>query len=332
MMNKPSGAAGVLLAILLAAPVSAREFLPALVYGGNKYDKGFNEMAFVGAERFKKDFAARYLEVQTTNDTQKEQSLRAMARRADMVIAVGVSFTPAVEIVAREFPRTRFVMIDAAARGANVASVLFREQEGAFLVGMAAAMKSRSGSVGFIGGMGLPLIRSFACGYVQGARFVDGKIRVIQNMAWDTQIGFSDPARGAELARSQFDRGADVIFSAANLTTLGVLQQARDSGKLAIGVDSNQNGLYPGTVLTSMVKRVDNAVYAAMKSGKEKGWKAGATSFGLKEGGVDWALDAHNRALITPEMEARINAARDGIVAGRLKVVDYRSRNACPVS
>jgi basic membrane protein A len=145
-------------------------------------------------------------------------------------------------------------------------------------------------------------------------------------------MGLADPARGAELARSQFDRGVDVIFSAANLTTLGVLQQAKDSGRFAIGVDDKQNALHPGTILTSMVKRADNAVYAALVAGRSGNWRAGVKSLGLKEGGVDWALDAHNRALITPAMEARINAAREAIIAGRLAVADYRHGNHCPVS
>jgi basic membrane protein A len=332
MKIRSKGILGLVLAGLSLAPAHAATFVPALVFGGSKYDKGFNEMAFAGAERFSKAYAARYLELQTMNDAQKEQGLRAMARRADMVVAVGISFTPAVETVAREFPRVKFVMIDARARGDNVESVLFREQEGAFLVGMAAALKSRTHAVGFIGGMGLPLIRSFGCGYAQGARHVDAKVRLIQNMAADTQLGFSDPARGAELARSQFERGADVIFSAANLTTLGVLQQARDSGKYAIGVDSNQNGLYPGSVLTSMVKRVDNAVLASLKAGRDGSWRPGVRNLGLKEGGVDWALDANNRPLIPGAMRQRIESARADIVAGRLTVADYRRHNTCPVS
>jgi len=140
-----------------------------------------------------------------------------------------------------------------------------------------------------------------------------------------------DPARGPELARSQFDRGVDVVFTAANLTSLGVLQQAKQSGKLAIGVDSNQNGLYPGTILTSMLKRVDNAVYGALLAAKDGTWTPGVKSLGLKEGGVDWALDEHNRALITPEMEDRINTARDDIIAGKIKVVEYRTDNTCPM-
>jgi basic membrane protein A len=318
-------------ALLLTMSSAAAEFLPALVTRGSRHDKGFTEMAFNGAERFRKDYGQRYLNVETTTDAQQEQALRAMARRgADMVIAVG-AFAPAVRTVARDFPRVRFVLIDAQAEGANVESIAFREQEGSFLVGMAAAMKSRSRSIGFIGGMGLPMIHAFGCGYVQGARHVDAGIKVVQNMVWDTAVGFRDPARGAELARSQFDRGVDVVFPAAHLTTLGVLRQAKDSGKFAIGVDDNQNPLYPGTMLTSMVKRVDNAVYAAMKAGRDGSWRPGVRTLGLKEGGVDWALDRYNRALITPAMETRINTARRDIIAGRLKVVDYRTHNRCPL-
>lgn len=328
---------GAVLAMLLALVSSAASagggaFLPALVSYGPRNDQSFNEMAYAGAERYKKTFGARYLEIQVSNEAQKEQALRAMARRkANMVVAVGFAFRPAVETVAREFPRTRFVIIDSEAVGNNVSGVVFRQEEGAFLVGMAAALKSTSKRVGFIGAMDVPLIRSFGCGYAQGVRHADAGVEVLSNMVGSTPAAFYDPGRGAEIARSQFDRGVDVIFAAAGPTSIGMMQQARAQRHFAIGVDSNQNGLFPGVVLTSMVKRADTAVFDAMKEGRAGRWRSGTHTLGLKEGGVDWALDEHNRGLVTAGMEQRVEAARADIVAGRLKVVDYRKANSCPV-
>jgi basic membrane protein A len=318
---------------LLASSTYAQAFVPAVVYDqAGKFDKSFNEAAYNGAEHFKKDFHVDYRDGQIASDAQKEQLLRNMARKhADLIIAVGFSYTQAVETVAREFPKVKFTIIDSVAKGPNVQSILFREQEGAFLVGMAAAMKSKSGKVGFIGGMDVPLIRAFGCGYVQGARYVNKNAQVLQNMTGSTPAAFNDPARGTELAKSQFDRGVDVVFAAAGGTGLGILQSAKTAGKFSIGVDSNQNYLHPGSVLTSMVKRVDNAVYETLKSAKNGTWKSEVKVMGLKDNGIDWALDANNRKLITPEMEKRINAARKQIISGKIHVVDYRAANRCPV-
>jgi len=206
----------------------------------------------------------------------------------------------------------------------NVQSVLFKEQEGSFLVGIMAAMASRTGRIGFVGGMDIPLIRRFSCGYAQGAKYADPKINVAASMTGTTPQAWNDPARGAELAKAQFAGGVDVVFAAAGATGVGVYQAARDAGKLAIGVDSNQNHLQPGTMLTSMVKRVDIAVYNAFK-----GVKPGVTSLGLKEGGVDVALDADNAKLVTPAMLKRVAQARADIVSGKLPVIDYMTHGSC---
>ncbi|MBV8046951.1 MAG: BMP family ABC transporter substrate-binding protein [Paludibacterium sp.] len=308
-------------------------FAPAVVYDqAGKFDKSFNEAAYKGAEQFKKETGVAYRDAQISSDAQKEQVLRDMARKnMDPIVAVGFSYTQAVETVAKEFPKTRFVIIDSVAKGPNVKSILFKEQEGSFLVGMAAAMKSKTNTVGFIGGMDVPLIRAFACGYVQGVKYVNKDDKVIQNMTGTTPSAFNDPARGTELAKSQFDRGVDVVFAAAGGTGLGVLQSAKAAGKYSIGVDSNQNYLHPGSVLTSMVKRVDIAVHNTFMDAKNNTWKPGIEVLGLKENGIDWALDANNRPLITPDMEKRIKTARAAIISGKIKVVDYRANNSCPV-
>ncbi|NLR74112.1 BMP family ABC transporter substrate-binding protein [Leeia sp. IMCC25680] len=320
-------------AALMAATVSAKDFVPAVVYdSAGKFDKSFNEMAYVGAERFKKESGVAYREGQIANEAQKEQVLRNLARKdADIVIAVGFSFTQAVETVAKEFPKVKFTLIDAVAKGDNVQNIVFKEQEGSFLVGVAATLSSKSQKIGFIGGMDFPLIRAFGCGYAQGAKYVNKNAEVFQNMTGNTPQAFNDPARGAELAKSQFDRGADVVFAAAGGTGLGVYQAAKDAKKLAIGVDSNQNHIQPGTMLTSMVKRVDNAVFESFTAAKNGTWKPGVKVLGLKEGGVDWALDSNNRKLISADIEKKVVAARNDIIAGKIVVVDYRDKNSCPV-
>jgi basic membrane protein A len=237
-----------------------------------------------------------------------------------------------VETVAKEFPQTRFTLIDSVVEAPNVQSILFREEQGSYLAGMMAALASRSGRIGFVGGMDIPLIRKFACGYVQGARAVNPQVTVFQNMTGSTPAAWRDPVRGAELARSQIERGAEVIFHAAGGTGIGVLQAAADAGRLGIGVDSNQNHLHPGRVLTSMLKRVDVATQRAFEQARAGQWRAGVQVLGLAEDGVGVALDEHNAALVTPEMRQRIEAARADIIAGRVAVHDYMTNNACPVS
>jgi basic membrane protein A len=312
----------------VAGSAAGQDFAPAVVFDmGGKFDKSFNEAAYNGAERFRKETGIAYREFEVTNEAQREQALRNMARRGSHVI-VGIGFAQAtgVEKVAKEFPALKFAIIDAVVDLPNVRSIVFKEHEGSFLVGMAAALASKTGKVGFVGGMDIPLIRRFALGYEEGAKYVNPRVEVFQNMTGTTPAAWNDPTRGGELARSQFDRGADVVYAAAGATGLGVLQAATDKGRLAIGVDSNQNHIHPGSVLTSMVKRVDVAVYEAFKSAKDGTWKGGLLVLGLREGGVGYALDQHNRALITPDMERRLEQARADIIAGKIKVTDYMAK------
>jgi basic membrane protein A and related proteins len=314
-------------ATFAAGVAGAQDFTPAVIFDmGGKFDKSFNEAAYNGAERFKNEAGIEYLEFEVTNESQRDQALRRMARRgANVVIAVGFSFATPLEQIAKEFPDTKFVIIDGVVEQPNVQSVVFKEHEGSFLVGMAAAMASKTGKVGFVGGMDIPLIRNFAHGYQQGVKYINPDAEVFVNMTGTTPAAWNDPAKGAELAQSQFDRGADVVYAAAGGTGLGVLQAAADSGKLSIGVDSNQNYLHPGSVLTSMLKRVDVAVYNAFKDAKEGTLKTGTQNLGLAEEGVGYAIDDNNRALITPDMEAKLEDAKAKIISGELKVTDYYS-------
>jgi len=329
MLRKVTAAAAVLL--VSTAFANAADISPAVVFDmGGKFDKSFNEGVFSGVEQFKKETGIEYREFEVTNETQREQALRRMAQRgANPIIGVGFAQAPAMEKVAKEFPDTRFTIIDAVVDLPNVRSVVFKEHEGSFLVGMIAAMKSQSGKVGFVGGMDIPLISKFACGYEQGAKHVSASTEVLQNMTGTTPSAWNDPTRGSELAKSQFDRGVDVIYAAAGGTGVGVYQTAEDSGKFAIGVDSNQNHLHPGTMLTSMLKRVDVAAYKAFKDAHDGTWTGGIQVLGLSEDGVGWALDQYNKDLITADMKAKVEAASADIVAGKLKVHDYTTDSSC---
>jgi basic membrane protein A len=321
-----------LAAFAIATPAAADDFKPAVIFDtGGKFDKSFNEAAYNGAEKFKKETGISYAEFEVTNESQREQSLRKLAQRgATVIVATGFAQAPALKTVAAEFPKVKFVIIDDVVDLPNVQSIIFKEHEGSFLVGVLAAMASKTGKVGFVGGMDIPLIRKFACGYVQGVKYVNAQDEVFQNMTGTTGEAWNDPTKGGELARSQFDRGADVVYAAAGGTGLGVYQAAKDAGKLAIGVDSNQNYIHPGTMLTSMMKRVDLATYNAFKTAQDGTWKPGLQVLGLKEEGVGWALDDNNKPLITADMQAKVEAAKKDIVGGTIKVHDYTADNACP--
>lgn len=313
-------------ALALTALAAGAHAQPAIVYDmGGKFDKSFNEAAYNGAERWKKESGKAYLDFEIANEAQREQAMRRMAERgANPIIGVGFSQASSIEKVSKEFPKLSFVIIDSVVKQPNVESIVFKEHEGSFLVGMVAALASRSGKVGFVGGMDIPLIRKFQCGYEQGARFANPKVEVSAAMTGTTPAAWSDPTRGAELAKAQFAKGIDVVFAAAGGTGVGVYQAAKDAGKLAIGVDSNQNHVQPGTMLTSMVKRIDNAVYTSAKKSTP-----GVTVLGLKEGGVDYALDQYNAKLISADMKAKVDKAKADIIAGKIRVADYMADNAC---
>ena len=324
--------AGVFAGLLLAASAAtAADISPAVVFDmGGKFDKSFNQGVYDGVERFKKETGIEYREFEVTNETQREQALRRMAQRgANPILGVGFAQAGPMETVAKEFPDVKFTLIDGVVDLPNVQSVVFKEQEGSFLVGLLAAMASETGVVGFVGGMDIPLIRRFACGYEQGAKHASATINVVQNMTGTTPSAWNDPGRGSELAKGQFDRGVDVVYAAAGGTGVGVYQAAKDGGKLAIGVDSNQNYLHPGTMLTSMLKRVDVAAYNAYKEAMDGTWEPGFKVLGLAEEGVGWALDDNNASLISDEMKAAVKQASDDILAGKITVHDYMSDNAC---
>ena len=323
-------AGGVALGAMLAGAAVAE---PAIIYDlGGKFDKSFNESAYNGATGWAEKTGNSFREIELANDAQREQVLRKFASSgANPVVMAGFSWAAALTKVAPEFPDTNFALIDMVVDAPNVRSVVFNEHEGSYLVGALAAMKSESGKIGFVGGMDIPLIRKFYCGYAQGAVAINPDIELFENYTGTTPAAWNDPVTAGELAKAAMNRGADVIYAAAGGSGLGVLQAAADAGKYSIGVDSNQNYLQPGSVLTSMLKRVDVAVAAAFEDGTSGNWTSGFQVMGLANGGVGWALDDNNKDLITDEMKAKVEELSAKIISGEIVVHDYMTDSSCPV-
>ncbi|WP_127901078.1 BMP family lipoprotein [Solirhodobacter olei] len=319
--------AGAVLAF--TAGVAAAE--PAIIYDlGGKYDKSFNEAAWHGAQRWAKESGKKFREVEIQSEAQREQVLKRLAQSgANPIAMTGFAFADVLNKVAPEFPKTKFAIVDSVVKQPNVQSIVFTEEQGSYLVGIMAAMASKTGTVGFIGGMDIPLIHKFECGYAQGVKSVNAKDKVIVNYTGTTPAAWNDPVKGSELAKGQISQGADVIYAAAGGTGVGVLQAAADGKILSIGVDSDQNYLHPGQVLTSMTKRVDNAIYNVFKAGANL--KPGVKVMDLKAGGVAPAMDKYNAKLVTPAMKAAVDKATKGIEDGSIKVHDYTTDNKCPV-
>jgi basic membrane protein A len=319
---------GASAAVAFSAGASLAE--PALIFDlGGKFDKSFNEAAYNGAKRWADETGNSFREIELQSEAQREQALRRFAEAgSNPIVMAGFAFGTALGEVAADYPDTKFAIIDMVVDQPNVQSVVFNEHEGSYLVGMLAAKASKSGTVGFIGGMDIPLIRKFACGYAQGVKAVNADATVIANMTGTTPAAWNDPVKGSELTKAQISQGADVVYAAAGGTGVGVLQTAADEGILSIGVDSNQNYLHPGKVLTSMMKRVDNAVYDAFKAGSDL--QPGFQVMGIANGGVGYAMDEHNATLVSDAMKSEVDDAASKIADGSLAVHDYTSDDSCP--
>ena len=260
--------------------------------------------------------------------------MRAFAERNyDLIIGIGFAQTPIIELVAKDYPNIQFAIVDGFSTLPNVASLIFKEHEGSYLVGMLAAKTSKTGTIGFLGGMDIGLIHRFKGGYEEGARAVNPNIRVIPNYVGVTDAAWNNPGKGKEIALAQISKGADVIFTAAGNSGLGAFDAVEQAGTqngrathFVIGVDANQNMLKPGFVLTSMVKRVDNAVYAIIQDRVNGQFKAGPHVNGLDVDGVGYAMDENNKNLITPEMIQQVEAAKKKIISGEIKVVDLMGK------
>lgn len=313
---------------------------------GGKDDRSFNAAAWAGARCAetgnwpdgtscgKPALGIVLRDIEPGNPTSIEPAMRAFAERGyDLIIGVGFAQTPIIELVAKDYPNIRFAIVDGVSNLPNVASMVFKEHEGSYLVGMLAAKTSKTGTIGFLGGMDIGLIHRFKEGYEEGARAVNPNIRVIPNYVGVTDAAWNNPGKGKEIALAQISKGADVIFTAAGNSGLGafdaVEQQGKQNGRathFVIGVDANQNMVKPGFVLTSMVKRVDNAVYEIVKDVVDGQFKAGFHVYGLDKDGVAYAMDEHNKELITEEAIKQTEEARQKIISGEIKVTDAMTK------
>jgi len=308
---------------------------------GGKNDRSFNAAAWEGVQRAQKDMNICLYDVEPGNPTSIEPAMRAFAERSfDLVIGVGFAQGPIMQKVATDYPNIKFAIVDGVIVDKdgkplpNVADLVFREHEGSYLVGMIAASKNKTGTIGFLGGMDIPLIHKFETGYEEGARSVNPKIQIVQNYVGVTDSAWNNPGKGKELALGQIEKGADVIFTAAGNSGLGAFDAVEQYGKndqgeankFVIGVDSNQNMVKPGFVLTSMVKRVDNAVYDVVKEVLDGKFEGGFHAFGLDKDGVAYAMDENNKALIAPDVITKVEQAKQEIVNGQIKVTDAMAK------
>src|ERR1700730_5182498 len=297
---------------------------------GGKDERSFNAAAWEGVQRAAKELPIVLRDIEPGTPNAIEPAMRAFAERGfDLIIGVGFAQAPIMEQVAKDYPNIHFAIIDGVSEMPNVASLVFKEHEGSYLVGMLAAKTSKTGTIGFLGGMDIGLIHRFEKGYEEGAKAVNPNIRINQNYVGVTDGAWNNPGKGKELSLAQIGKGADVIFTAAGNSGLRVFDAVEQAGKqngrathFVIGVDSNQNMVKPGFVLTSMVKRVDNAVYDIIKDVVEKKFQAGFHVFGLESEGVGYVIEKYNRDLITPEAIQAAGEAKKKIIAGQIKVTD----------
>jgi basic membrane protein A len=300
---------------------------------GGRGDKSFNDAAWLGVERARKELGVDVETVEPGDGADRESGLRKLAAKGDdLVIGVGFIFSDDMFAVAREYPSVHFACVDYAkfdkngfvVPPPNMAALKFKEEQGSFLVGALAALVSREKTLGFVGGMDIPLIHKFEEGYRAGAHAVCPECRVLVGYAGVTGEAFKNPGKGKELALAQYESGADIIFHASGSTGLGVFEAARQTGKLAIGVDADQWSEAPGHVLTSMTKQVDVAVFDTVRAVLDGKWQGGVQQWGLERNGVDYVYDARNRPLIPDAVRARVEALRQEIIAGKIVVPSER--------
>jgi basic membrane protein A and related proteins len=298
---------------------------------GGRGDKSFNDSAWRGLDRAVRELGVQAEYIEPGEGSDRESGIRLLAAEGfGLIFGVGFIFSDDLYAIAQEYPKTHFACIDYAKFDAhgfvapppNMVALKFREEEGAFLVGALAALVSRTHAVGFVGGMDIPLIHKFEAGYRAGAKYVCPACRVMVGYAGVTGDAFKNPAKGKELALAQYGAGADIVFHAAGTTGLGVFEAARQTGKYAIGVDADQWDEAPGHVLTSMTKELDVGVFDIVRRVRDGRWQGGVLQFGLREGGVDYVYDAHNRALIGEAVHARVEGLRRQIIAGAIEVPD----------
>ena len=315
----------LLLALVAHGTGYSADFKVGLVLDrGGKDDKSFNSSAYAGAQEAKKKLGIALKFVEATDDNAFEPLLRAFAEREyDLIIGIGFAQKDSIAKVAAQFPNRHFAIVDAQVDAPNVRSLLFEEHEGAFVVGAIAALTSKTGKIGFVGGMDIPLIRRFALAYEAGAKHVNPSVAVAANYVGITSEAWNNPPKGKELALSQYESGADIVFAAAGASGLGVFDAAEEKKKFAIGVDANQDWTKPGLILTSMLKRVDRAVYSSIEDSLNGKFTGGIKRFGLANHGVDYSVDEFNSKILTEAVRKRADEIKAAIIAGQITVPDY---------
>lgn len=325
VFNKSVCFLSLYLLLLTAEVFSAEKMKIGLVLDkGGKDDKSFNSAAFAGATQAEKDLGIELKYVEATDVNSLENLHRQFAKKNyDLVIGIGFAQSDAVKKISAQFPKVNFAIVDGEVKSTNVRSLLFEEHQGSFLVGALAVMKSHGSKIGFIGGMDIPLIRRFSMGYEAGMKQASSKAQLIQNYIGISSEAWNNPAKAKELALNQYNQGVDVIFVAAGASNSGVFDAAEEKKKFAIGVDSNQNWIKPGFILTSMLKRVDKAVYSTIEDLKNGKFTSGVVRYGLKDKGVDYSVDKFNDKLISSEQIKTLEALKVDIINGKIKVPDY---------
>jgi len=302
---------------------------------GGRGDKSFNDGAYLGAERAEKELGVHVRFIEPGEGSDRESGLRLLAAEGmDLVVGVGFIFTDDLTQLAKEYPDTKFAGVDYSVATdpagnpvpppPNLAALKFREEQGSYLVGALAALVGNSKKIGFVGGMDSPLIQKFEAGYKAGVKQVCPDCTVLSQYAGVTPEAFRNPGKGKEIALSQYQQGVNVIFHASGSTGLGVFEAARQTGKMAIGVDADQYSEAPGHVLSSMVKGVDNAVYDAIQKVKDGRFVGGIYQYGLAEQGVGYVYDRNNEKLIPADVRAELEHLRQEIIAGRIVVPSTR--------
>lgn len=308
-----------------SGPPSQAPLRVGLVFDvGGRGDKSFNDAAYAGLERAKQELGVEFATLETGEGADREAAMRQLAAGgSQLVFGIGFLFSDDIFGLAQEFPDVKFACVDYTVKEGqqlppNLVALKFKEEEGSYLVGALAALLTKTGRIGFVGGMQIPLIKKFEAGYVAGAKAVNPETEVIVKYAGTTGSAFKDPTKGKELGLAEYNQGADIIFHASGSTGLGVFEAAREKKKLAIGVDADQHDEAPGHILTSMVKHVETAVFDTIRDLKGGVWKGGIQEFGLEEDGVGWVYDDRNRSLIPDAVKAKVDSLREEIVAGRI--------------
>jgi len=295
---------------------------------GGRGDKSFNDGAYRGLERAKKELDIEFEYIEPGPGADREAALRQLANKNEigLILGIGFIFTDDITNIAKEFPNKKFACVDytydsTKVLPSNLVALNFKEEEGSFLVGALAALVSKTNIIGFIGGMQSPLIKKFEVGYLTGAKYVKSDCNILIAYAGVSGDAFKNPGKGKELALGQYARGADIIYHASGVTGLGVIEAAREKHKLVIGVDSDQFHEAPGYILTSMTKVVDNSVFETIKAVKNEIFRGGMSiKFDLKSKGIDYVYDDNNKNLISENVRVRIEEIRNKIINGEIYV------------